>query len=320
MTFIPGGGSSSGGGNVFIYQQGGVAAGNVFTSWATAFAARAAVTGPAVIVIDDSLGACNLSAGTFDMSETDLVGILWNVSSSHFAGIAELSNSGGGILTNLRRVKDLSLSGVTIHFAPFGDEFSESVVFDNVQYFSGAVACTSTCDVLYITLLNGTVINSGIVSMSNVAESNVTATGAGSQGPTTVVSGAITATAGTSIQASVDDVARFDEVQTLSGGSTLSFKLLSQFEINNINADLVLTNANPSSTTVNVTGLTANHQATLPVTAPVGQEFTFIDGDGTMGSFTYTLVGTINGIANYVMSGALSTATVKMTSTGWRLV
>ena len=52
-------------GNVFVYREGGVAAGNVYSSFATALAARNAIQGFAIIEIDDSLGSPNIPAGTY---------------------------------------------------------------------------------------------------------------------------------------------------------------------------------------------------------------------------------------------------------------
>jgi hypothetical protein len=55
----------------FVFRPGGVAAGNVYTSWAALYAKYLLVAGPKVIEFDDSLGACIIPVGFYDMSEAE---------------------------------------------------------------------------------------------------------------------------------------------------------------------------------------------------------------------------------------------------------
>jgi hypothetical protein len=65
-----------------------------------------------------------------------------------------------------------------------------------------------------------------------------------------------------------------------------------------------------SSATKNVTvvllGLTANHAPPMPAAPNIGQRWTFVDGDGSLGSgFTWSIGGngnTINGLASFVLA------------------
>jgi hypothetical protein len=61
-----GGGTSSGTTSTFVFQPGGVAAGNVYTDWATLVAAAALVAGPRWIEFDTSFAACVIPIGAWD--------------------------------------------------------------------------------------------------------------------------------------------------------------------------------------------------------------------------------------------------------------
>lgn len=63
-----------GGGGVFVYRVGGVAGGNVYTTWASFYAAINAVQGPKIARIDDSLGAAEVPAGVWNFHDWTLVG------------------------------------------------------------------------------------------------------------------------------------------------------------------------------------------------------------------------------------------------------
>lgn len=83
-------------------------------------------------------------------------------------------------------------------------------------------------------------------------------------------------------------------------------------------------------------GLTADHTLAMPAAPNVGQRFTFVDGDGTLGSgFTWTLDGnghTINGIGLFVLSatsisaspgggiGARGSISLEFTGTEYKVV
>ena len=60
--------------HVFVLQPGGVAAGNVFTDWATLYAKLSATEGKKKVFIDDTFAASTpVAAGTYDLRDTMLV-------------------------------------------------------------------------------------------------------------------------------------------------------------------------------------------------------------------------------------------------------
>jgi hypothetical protein len=62
-------------GTVFVYREGGVASGNVYTSWATAFAQAATVQAlQPTIIIDSSLGSPFIPSGTWNVDQMTLRG------------------------------------------------------------------------------------------------------------------------------------------------------------------------------------------------------------------------------------------------------
>jgi hypothetical protein len=68
---------SGGGSNIFIYRDSEPSpSGNVFATWAGAYAAAIAVNGPATITMDDTLNQCSipLNAGDFDLHQITLAG------------------------------------------------------------------------------------------------------------------------------------------------------------------------------------------------------------------------------------------------------
>lgn len=73
----PAGPSGGGGSNLFIYRDTEPSpTGNMFATWAGAYAAAIAVNSPATIMIDDSLNTCSipLGAGNFDLHQITLIG------------------------------------------------------------------------------------------------------------------------------------------------------------------------------------------------------------------------------------------------------
>lgn len=60
--------------STFVYRQGGIAAGNVYTTWASLYAAVNAVSGPKVVQIDDASGTPEISAGAFNLTDWVIVG------------------------------------------------------------------------------------------------------------------------------------------------------------------------------------------------------------------------------------------------------
>jgi hypothetical protein len=69
--------SVGGAGAAFVYQPGGAASGNVYTSWALLMAAHALVTGPRIIEFDNSSAECSIPAGTWDLGNETTLTARW---------------------------------------------------------------------------------------------------------------------------------------------------------------------------------------------------------------------------------------------------
>jgi hypothetical protein len=96
-----GGGGGGGGGNDVVYRPGGMAGGNVYTTWPTAYAAALTVL-PARIIVDSSLvSPAPLDAGAWDMAGITLAGTFDIIT----LDILEIQD--GAILTNLFYVTNL---------------------------------------------------------------------------------------------------------------------------------------------------------------------------------------------------------------------
>jgi hypothetical protein len=95
--------------NVFVYAEGGVAANNVYSSFAEAYAARQTIQGQAIIEIDDSnsVGNAVINAGSYNLDDTILVGKLDSLES--FATNITLTIQNGVTLNNLRQVFNLRI-------------------------------------------------------------------------------------------------------------------------------------------------------------------------------------------------------------------
>jgi hypothetical protein len=102
VTPLGGGGPSSGGGNVFVYRPGGVVGGNVYDTWAGAYAAAVATGIPSKLIVDSSIiSPAPLPAGVWDMSQIILSGTLLDFS------LDELEAQDGAVLVNLFDMTDL---------------------------------------------------------------------------------------------------------------------------------------------------------------------------------------------------------------------
>jgi hypothetical protein len=114
----------------FVFQPGGATVGNIYASWAALYAALNAVTGPKVVLIDDSFTSpAVIPAGTY------------NVNYVTFTGVANgTTNSGGASLT----LAD-------------GCHFSASAT--TVIHFNGALYVTSAAATDIISAGNGTTVN-----------------------------------------------------------------------------------------------------------------------------------------------------------------
>jgi hypothetical protein len=59
----------------FVFQPGGVAGPNVYTTWATLYAAISGVKGLKTVLIDETFGAAHVTAGAYDLSTVCLYGL-----------------------------------------------------------------------------------------------------------------------------------------------------------------------------------------------------------------------------------------------------
>lgn len=103
------GGGGGGSQTTFVYRPGGVAGGNVYTSWAALYAALNAVDGPCVVQLDNSAGAVLIPAGTYDLLDVKLIGL------------------GGKLLTQAN--------------------LAEGVIFQNLAYIGGSLNLISNANV-----------------------------------------------------------------------------------------------------------------------------------------------------------------------------
>lgn len=68
------GGESFGRGSAFVFRPGGVAGGNVFTTWPSLYAAYSLVQGQRWVFVDDILAAAHVPAGAWNIDQTTFVG------------------------------------------------------------------------------------------------------------------------------------------------------------------------------------------------------------------------------------------------------
>lgn len=90
-----GGGSSASEFTSFIWRPGGIAGGNVYTTWASLVAAVAAVSGPRFIGVDTDLGAAIIPAGNWDLSPAGISGPVTMMPASKltFATLVSIANA-----------------------------------------------------------------------------------------------------------------------------------------------------------------------------------------------------------------------------------
>lgn len=88
------------------------------------------------------------------------------------------------------------------------------------------------------------------------------------------------------------------------GGIANAFDLVQHV----VNADAAVSPSATKNVTVVLSGLAANHVLTMPAAPIVGQRFTFVDGDGSLGSgFNWLISGnfnTMNGLNTFALSAA----------------
>jgi hypothetical protein len=96
------GGIGVAGASVFIYQPGGVAVNNVYTSWSNLVAALGLVYGRKIVMFDDSVTSpCPVPPGTYDMKDVTLVGRVYEGEPNAVVRFFD-----GAAINNLRAIGD----------------------------------------------------------------------------------------------------------------------------------------------------------------------------------------------------------------------
>lgn len=67
---------SSGTTSLFVYEEGGVAGGNVYTTWSALYTAASAVAGVKIVRVSDASGVPEISAGAYDFGDWIFVGYI----------------------------------------------------------------------------------------------------------------------------------------------------------------------------------------------------------------------------------------------------
>jgi hypothetical protein len=335
---------SAGGGNIFIYRDSEPSpSGNVFPTFALAYAARIAFAGPAEIWIDDSLnfGGATVHAGTFDFNNTILRGMEQHVTSSPLDQPITLLSIPDESVTfaNLRDVRDLAIvNGSTAGpiVGPSPPQFTgamDQVTLRNAhiynQYTGNPFWLLSgyTLASFHISLLEGSGLHQagtnpvfrGVSALGvrlvidGVSAGNTTLT------PSAVDSGCFSDDGTCSLNIYVGGAGSYSKTQAAFTGG------VGRFSADGLNLDVGDTSPTLTSiqnrTTVVFGSLTADRTCTLPPVM-IGAEITVIDGDDSLPGHNITLVGTVNGNTNYAMAGlgAGASVTVRGTSVGWWIV
>lgn len=104
------GGSGSSSGSVFIFQPGGTATENIYTSWSDLVAAVNSENGLRTIQMDDSFSSITIPAGTWDMTDVEWVGNFAIPSPPIIVTVSD-----GVTLPNLARISllDIRYTGTT---------------------------------------------------------------------------------------------------------------------------------------------------------------------------------------------------------------
>lgn len=109
----------------FVFQPGGAASGNIYTSFATLYAALSAIAGPKTIFFDDSIvSPCVIPAGAYNFAEVTF--------DAAVAGkFTQVQVANGVTWTNLRTLKNLNLDFLTT--APVESLAQVGIIMEGVQ-------------------------------------------------------------------------------------------------------------------------------------------------------------------------------------------
>jgi hypothetical protein len=140
QPFEAGSGGGAGAGvaaSVLVFRPGGVAAGNIYTTWPTLMAALITLDGPRTIEFDDSIvSPCVIPAGgPYDMTDT-----LWRGLEGRVVG-SYIQIANGASFTGLRRFqRNLFIENTNAAVSPVADlaNFDMVEILDNVDVYSAA--------------------------------------------------------------------------------------------------------------------------------------------------------------------------------------
>jgi len=130
------------GGNVFVFQPGGTAGGNVFTTWGSLMGAVGAVRGLRTIQFDESFGFCVIPAGAWDMTDVTLAGAVVNSLTPHQSdGVVSVTVNEGATFLKLRSISAVHVQwgGLTPPVADFS-ALGEVFLMDQGAYIDAQTA------------------------------------------------------------------------------------------------------------------------------------------------------------------------------------
>jgi hypothetical protein len=221
----PGGG---GGGNVIVFQPGGTPGGNVYTSWASAYAALTAIEGFRMLDVDISFGTATVPAGTYTIGNDT------RIYSRSADGLATLNFDEGAVFDVIADTENISLASsntatpvVTINGVGAALRMRSSSISPGAAPFFSVIGGGE----LRIEMFEGSALFSGaapVIQMAGASDTALNIFGAGSEmGFSSVQSDTITDDGTCTLVVTTDDVGVFDTPQsgftgTLTGPTLVS--------------------------------------------------------------------------------------------------
>lgn len=130
------------GGAALVFQPGGVAAGNVYTSFALLYADLITTKGQRVLEFDNTFAACVVPAGTYNMDDVEWVG------KKPGFGAVTVTIANGVTITGLRKFRSLSVTTANGASSPFTDY--TTAVQQRIQATQTAFAVGSGSSPLFV--------------------------------------------------------------------------------------------------------------------------------------------------------------------------
>jgi hypothetical protein len=209
----------------FVFRPGGVAGGNVYTTWPTLMAALGTVQGTKIILFDDSIvSPCVVPAGgPYDMTQ-----VIW---AGRMTARSAVTVVEGASFTKLRQftdIVDVTFTGATPPVSDFTFD-QETLIFDR----GATLTCTGAgpffsntfmAGAVTMVLLNGATFNTGATAVLDMAAGAATVIIGGLLGQTAddSVSGAVGSVL---INGIIGASARLSATQTAFAGTIIPFNL-----------------------------------------------------------------------------------------------